>query len=136
MLMQKMRIFPTLSTPDILLDPDGIIMIEGRSMNANIKEFSETIDNWVDKYLSDPAEITKVDLYFEYLSTNNLIFYRSLLLKISMVLLKRKKYVINWIYDEGDFDIMEKGENISSSVGVDVNFIMIEDSFFNGVSLN
>ncbi len=134
--MQKMRIFPTLSTPDILLDPDGIIMIEGRSMNANIKEFSETIDNWVDKYLSDPAEITKVDLYFEYLSTNNLIFYRSLLLKISMVLLKRKKYVINWIYDEGDFDIMEKGENISSSVGVDVNFIMIEDSFFNGVSLN
>ena len=136
MLMQKMRIFPTLSTPDILLDPDGIIKIEGRSMNANIKEFSETIDNWVDKYLADPAEITKVDLYFEYLSTNNLIFYRSLLLKISMVLLKRKKYVINWIYDEGDIDIMEKGENISSSVGVDVNFIMIEDSFFNGVSLN
>lgn len=136
MLMQKMRIFPTLSTPDILLDPDGIIKIEGRSMNANIKEFSETIDNWVDKYLADPAEITKVDLYFEYLSTNNLIFYRSLLLKISMVLLKRKKYVINWIYDEGDLDIMEKGENISSSVGVDVNFIMIEDSFFNGVSLN
>lgn len=136
MLMQKMRIFPTLSTPDILLDPDGIIKIEGRSKNANIKEFSETIDNWVDKYLADPAEITKVDLYFEYLSTNNLIFYRSLLLKISMVLLKRKKYVINWIYDEGDLDIMEKGENISSSVGVDVNFIMIEDSFFNGVSLN
>lgn len=134
--MQKMRIFPTLSTPDILLDPDGIIKIEGRSMNANIKEFSETIDNWVDKYLADPAEITKVDLYFEYLSTNNLIFYRSLLLKISMVLLKRKKYVINWIYDEGDIDIMEKGENISSSVGVDVNFIMIEDSLFNGVSLN
>ena len=134
--MQKMRIFPTLSTPDILLDPDGIIKIEGRSMNADIKEFSETIDSWVDRYLADPAEITKVDLYFEYLSTNNLIFYRSLLLKISMVLLKRKKYIINWIYDEGDIDIMEKGENISSSVGVDVNFIMIEDSFFNGVSLN
>jgi len=134
--MQKMRIFPTLSTPDILLDPDGIIKIEGRSMNANIKEFSETIDNWVDRYLADPAEITKVDLYFEYLSTNNLIFYRSLLLKISMVLLKRKRYIINWIYDEGDTDIMEKGENISSSVGVDVNFIMIEDSLFNGVSLN
>lgn len=134
--MQKMRIFPTLSTPDILLDPDGIIKIEGRSMNANIKEFSETIDNWVDRYLADPAEITKVDLYFEYLSTNNLIFYRSLLLKISMVLLKRKKYIINWIYDEGDIDIMEKGENISSSVGVDVNFIMIEDSLFYGVSLN
>ena len=134
--MQKIRIFPTLSTPDILLDPDGIIKIEGRSMNVNVMEFSEPVDSWVDRYLADPADITKVDLYFEYLSTNNLIFYRSLLLKISMVLLKHKKYIINWIYDEGDVDIMEKGEIISTSVGVDINFIMIEDSLINGVSLN
>lgn len=134
--MQKIRIFPTLSTPDILLDPDGIIKIEGRSMNVNVMEFSEPVDSWVDRYLADPADITKVDLYFEYLSTNNLIFYRSLLLQISMVLLKHKKYIINWIYDEGDVDIMEKGEIISTSVGVDINFIMIEDSLINGVSLN
>jgi hypothetical protein len=41
--------------------------------------------------------------------------------------LKNKKYIINWYYDEGDEDIIEKGEYISSITEVPFNFIMISD---------
>jgi hypothetical protein len=33
--------------------------------------------------------------------------------------------MINWYYEEGDEDILEKGENISSVLDVIFNFIMI-----------
>jgi hypothetical protein len=131
--MQKLRILPTNSTPEIILEPEGMIKIRGRSMYATMKEFTDQTDNWIIEYLSDPADITYVDFHFEYVSTNNLIFYRTLLEKIAQVILRKKKYVINWIYDEGDIDIIEKGENISSSTGINFNFIMISDPFIDSL---
>jgi hypothetical protein len=38
-----------------------------------------------------------------------------------------KKYSINWYYEEGDEDILEKGEDISSALNIPFNFIMISD---------
>jgi hypothetical protein len=123
----KKKIQPTKSTPEISFDPNGMIKIKGRSMIGNIVEFSKQINDWVDKYLLDPADLTCVDFYLEYLNTNNLIFYVSLLKKIETVKLKDKKFIINWYYEEGDEDIIEKGEYISSVLDVPYNFIMLSD---------
>ncbi len=123
----KKKIQPTKSTPEISLDPNGMIRIKGRSMIGNIVEFSRQIDDWIDKYLLNPADLTCVDFHLEYLNTNNLIFYVSLLKKIETVKLKDKKFMINWYYEEGDEDIIEKGEYISSVLDVPYNFIMLSD---------
>jgi hypothetical protein len=117
----------TKSTPEVVLDPDGVIIIRGRSMNPNVADFASRIEDWIDKYLSDPADLTSVDLYLEYINTNNFKFYISLLGKIESLKLKNKKYIFNWYYDEGDNDILEKGEYISAAVEVPFNFIMISD---------
>ena len=127
----KKKIQPTKSTPEITLNPNGMIRIKGRSMIGNIIEFSRQIDDWIDKYLIDPADLTCVDFYLEYLNTNNLKFYISLLKKIETVKLKNKKLMINWYYEEGDEDIIEKGEYISSVLDVPYNFIMLSD-LYNG----
>jgi len=127
----KKKIQPTKSTPEITLNPNGMIRIKGRSMIGNIIEFSKQIDDWIDKYLIDPADLTCVDFYLEYLNTNNLKFYISLLKKIETVKLKNKKLMINWYYEEGDEDIIEKGEYISSVLDVPYNFIMLSD-LYNG----
>jgi hypothetical protein len=123
----KKKIQPTKSTPEITLNPNGMIRIKGRSMIGNIIEFSRQIDDWIDKYLIDPADLTCVDFYLEYLNTNNLKFYISLLKKIETVKLKNKKLMINWYYEEGDEDIIEKGEYISSVLDIPYNFIMLSD---------
>lgn len=125
MLLTGKNIAPTKNTPEITLNPEGIIRIKGRSMIDNVIQFSKEMDIWVNKYICDPADLTCVDFYMEYLNTNNLIFYISLFKKIETVRLKNKKFMVNWYYDEGDEDILEKGEYISSVVEVPFNFIMI-----------
>ena len=125
-LLEK-KIIAKKKTPEFILRPDGIIKITGRSMIENISQFSEEIEDWIDKYICDPADLTCVDIYLEYLNTNNLKFFTSLLMKIESVKLKNKKYMINWYYEDGDEDMIEKGDYISSVLDVPFNLIMISD---------
>ncbi len=123
----KKKIQPTKSTPEVTLNPNGMIIIKGRSMIENLTEFSNLVDDWVSKYLVNPAEVTCIDFHLEYLNTNNLKFYIELLKKIETVKLKNKKFMINWYYEEGDEDIIEKGEYISSVIDIPSNFVMIAE---------
>ncbi|HEY5124358.1 MAG TPA: DUF1987 domain-containing protein [Ignavibacteria bacterium] len=131
MSVKELQILPTKHTPEISLNPEGIIKIRGRSMNGNVTKFYKQIEDWIDKYICNPADLTCVDFYLEYLNTNNLKFYISLLNKIESVKLKNKKYIINWYYEEGDEDILEKGEYISSVLDVPFNLIMNSEDINN-----
>jgi hypothetical protein len=121
----ELRILPTKDTPEIILNPDGMIKIVGRSMFANVDDFTKQLEVWIEEYICDPADITCVDFHLEYLSTNNQKFYITLLRKIEPIKLMNKKYIINWYYEEGDEDILEKGEYISSVVEISFHFVMI-----------
>ena len=125
--MNELRILPTKYTPEISLYPNGIIKIRGRSMIANVTEFSKQIEDWIDIYICHPADLTCVDFHLEYLNTNNLKFYISLLSKIASIKSLNKKYIINWYYEEDDEDILDKGESISSILDIPFNFIIIPD---------
>jgi hypothetical protein len=125
--MLEKKILSTKGTPEICLNPEGIIKIRGRSMIENVAEFSKQIEDWIDEYICDPADLTCVDIYLEYFNEINLKVYISLLKKIASIKLKNKKYIINWYYEEGDEEILEKGEYISSVLDVPFNFIMISD---------
>lgn len=127
MSVNELRILPTKDTPEIILNPDGMIRIVGRSMFADVNDFTKQLEVWIEQYICDPAEITCVDFHLEYLSTNNQKFYLTLLRKIELIKLKNKKYIINWYYEEGDEDILEKGEYISSVMEISFNFVMIPD---------
>jgi len=126
--MQEKKIIPTKNTPEISLNPDGVIKITGRSMNGKISEFEEQIENWIDEYIINPPELTCVHINLEYFDEINLKIYYSLLKKIESIKYKDKKYIINWYYEEDDEDILEKGEKISTILNIPFNFIMIGDS--------
>jgi hypothetical protein len=122
------KILSTDSTPEIILNPDGIITIRGRSMNGNIDELNSEIEEWIDKYITNPAEVTYVDFYLEYFNKANSRVIISWLKKIETLTLKSKKYIITWYYEEGDEDILEKGEYFSSELNIPFNFIEIYDA--------
>ena len=114
MLLTGKKIAATQSTPEVILDPDGVITIRGKSMNKNATEFYNQVDSWIDTYICNPADLTRVDIYMEYFNGSNSIIFNSLIRKISAVKLKNKEFVINWYYEEDDDDILAQGENISS----------------------
>lgn len=125
MMLTVKNIAPTNSTPGVILDPDGTIIIKGRLMNKNEPEFYKQIESWIDIYVHNPADITCVDIYLEYFNGVNSIIFNSLLKKISKVRLKNKELVINWYYEEDDDDILAQGENISSVLDIPINFVLM-----------
>jgi hypothetical protein len=126
--MLEKRILSTNSTPEINLNPYGVIEIRGRSMGRNLCEFSKQIEDWIKEYILEPPELTCIDFYLEYLKGLDINIYISLLKKITSISLKNKKYIINWHYEEGDEDILEKGECISLVLDIPFNFIKTCDT--------
>lgn len=128
MLIQGGKILSTAKTPEIILNPEGIIRIKGRWMMENSDVFSRILSDWYDAYIFNLPEITAVDIYLEYFSSLNLVILISLLRKFLCIKLMHKELPINWYYKEGDEDILDLGEYISSILGAPFNFIKISDN--------
>lgn len=123
MIKDRLHIKPTDTTPEVILDPKGIINIQGRGMVLNETRVPEQIMNWLDNYLLNPAETTDVIIEFEYLNSFSTRILISILRIISQVVLLNKKLVIHWYYEEDDEDILERGEYISETLDMPIEFI-------------
>jgi hypothetical protein len=123
--MEELRISPTKNSPEIILSPDGMIKIMGRSIQENVAEFFESVEAWVTEYIEVPAEITIVDMNLEYFNSASAKVFVHLLEQLKHVSLKNKKFIFNWYYEDGDDDILERGEYFSSILDVPFNFIKI-----------
>jgi hypothetical protein len=122
MSLDKVHILPTRSTPEVFLNPEGIIKIKGRAMDESKEKVPEQIADWIDAYLLNPADLTKVVIALEFLNSFNTLVIISILRKISQVLQQKKELVIHWFYEEDDVDIFERGECISSTINIPIEF--------------
>ncbi|MBA4322825.1 MAG: nuclear pore complex subunit [Odoribacter sp.] len=123
--MQETRILPTKNSPEIIMNPEGIFKIRGRSIHENATEFFEPVIAWINEYIEDPADVTSVDMILEYFNSASAKVFIQILQKLTYVQLKHKKFIFNWYYEEGDEDILERGEYFSSVLDVPFNFIKI-----------
>jgi hypothetical protein len=120
-------ILPTKNTPEVILDPNGIIKITGRLIPENAEDFFIPIEKWIDEYFKNPAEITYVEISLEYINSVGSKYLLDLIRKITDIHLKKnsKKFIINWYYTDEDEDMLEKGTIFSSKSDVPFNFIKI-----------
>jgi uncharacterized protein with WD repeat len=123
MMQGEIHILPTDNTPEFLFSPDGMFKIRGRGLYGNMTKETDQIVTWIDEYLLNPAETTYVTIAFEYLNSFSTTILVSILRKLSHVILKSDKLVIQWYYEEGDEDILERGEYISSTFNIPIEFI-------------
>jgi hypothetical protein len=123
--MEELKFAPTKNTPEIVLNPNGKIRIKGRSIHENAADFFAPVEDWVSDYILSPANVTSVDISLDYFNSASTKIFISLLQKITYVTLKHKKFVINWFYEDGDEDILERGEYFASVLDVPVNFVRI-----------
>ena len=123
--MEALNISPTKNTQEIILNPEGIIKIRGRSISSNVTVFFAPVDNWITEYIKTPAEVTCVDMNLEYFNSGSAKMLINILQKITYVSLKNKKFIFNWYFEEGDEDILEHGEYFASALDVPFNFIRI-----------
>ena len=127
MITNEVHILPTKKTPEVLLNPKGTIKIKGRAIDESRTGIPEQIMNWIDAYVSDPAESTEVIIALEFLNSVNSIILTSTLKKISEVIQHGKELVIHWYYEEDDEDLFERGEYISSTLNIPIEFIPVNN---------
>jgi hypothetical protein len=127
MSLEKVHILPSEKTPEIDLNPNGSIKISGRAIDENIRKAPEQVMNWLENYISDPAEKTDVTVALEYLNSFNTIILTSILRKIYQVKQKSKDIVIKWYIENDDDDLRDRGESISTAFNLPIEFYGVED---------
>lgn len=120
---EEVHILPTNTTPEIILNPGGKIKIRGRAIDESRAKVPEQVQNWIDDYILDPAELTEVTIALEFLNSFNTIILTTTLKKITQVSQLGKKLIIRWYYEEDDVDLFERGEYISSTINFPIEFI-------------
>ena len=113
----------THKTPAIVFRTDGYFKISGRSIHENPETFYEPLVEWVSAYIEQPVQETVIDIAIEYFNSSSAKYVLSILQTLSQLVQEEKMLTINWFYEEGDDDILERGQYYSSVLGVPFNFI-------------
>lgn len=116
----------TRKTPEVSLDPGGKIKIAGRSIPEDASRFYDSILAWVLEYCSSPKDKTVVDIELEYFNSASAKYILQILRELSELRSANKELNVNWYYEVGDDDILERGEYYASILDLNVNFVETE----------
>ncbi len=123
--MEPLLIESTNRTPLISLSPSGKFKIHGRSIHENPVKFFEPVIDWMDNYVLKPEETTVFDIKLEYFNSSSQRFILDVL-RILTDNLEGKKLIINWYYESGDDDLLERGQYYESILNKKFNLIEFE----------
>ena len=120
-------ISPSKNTPEVILDQKGTIKLTGRLIPGNAEYFFNPIEDWINEYFKNPADITTVEICIEYINSTGTTYLLDLIHKITHIHLRKntKKFIIKWYYNDEDEDMLEQGTFFSSDLDVPFNFIRL-----------
>jgi hypothetical protein len=121
--MDNLLIESTKKTPEIAFHADGRFRISGRSIPEDATKFYDDLFDWVYNYCQTPSESTTVDIELEYFNSGSSKALLHILRALTEISRKGNKLTINWYYEVGDDDIMERGEYYESILEIKFNFI-------------
>ena len=121
--MDNLLIENTKKTPKVSFSNEGRIRISGRSTPEDASKFYDALYVWISEYCKDPNEITTVDIELEYFNSGTSKSLLNILKELVNSVTASHKLIINWYYEEGDDDILERGEYYESILDVKFNYI-------------
>jgi hypothetical protein len=124
--MDNLLIESTKKTPEVSFNVDGRIKISGRSIPEDATKFYDDLYEWIFYYCQNPPESTTIDIELEYFNSGSSKAILHILRALVDIGKKGHKMTINWYYEEGDDDIMERGEYYESILETKFNFIETE----------
>lgn len=126
--MEKIFIEPTRVTPLVNFNPEeGFLEIKGRSSPENSILFYQKIIDNLDEYANSGKSEFTANFSFEYFNTSSSKCLFDLFKKISLIKEKGVNLIINWYYEEDDEDMMEAGEDYADLLGLEFNYLEIEE---------
>lgn len=122
--MENLIIKATSRTPEVDFNVDGNIRIRGRSIPEDAGLFYNHLYSWIFRYCMSPLPETFVNLELEYMNSGSAKSILQLLRELSNVTHSgNHQLIINWYYEIGDEDMLEKGEYFQSILKHKFTFI-------------
>jgi len=101
----------------------GIFNFKGRSILTDPKVFFEPVNNWVNRYLKQPAEETVVNVQLDYIDTASTQSLYQILRQLNTVRKKGLVMMVNWYIEDEDPEMKELGEMVEQRLGMEFQYI-------------
>lgn len=121
--MENLIIEATKNTPYIFFRPDGYINISGRSIHEDPVMFYRPLVDWIKQYCFNSGKDTTIDIKLEYFNSGSSRFLLDILKRLHTLRDKGLKVKVNWHFEEGDDDILERGQYFASILKTRFDFI-------------
>ncbi|MFC2152146.1 DUF1987 domain-containing protein [Bacteroidota bacterium] len=127
--MEPLTISATNDSPGINFDKQlGKFLIFGKSFPEEVRNFFDPALIWLDEYIQDPNDETKIEFRLEYYnSATSTMLLEILYVLERLIKEKGKKLTIIWNYLEVDDDMLESGKEFEEMVKIPFEFKIIED---------
>jgi hypothetical protein len=116
-----------LDTPYVHLEK-GLIEISGRLLPENVLIFFNPIDNWIIKYLDQPASFTQINLFLTYINSCSAKHLSDLLKALDNKYQEGYDMKITYTYEEGDETALEVGHDLESLLNIPFEYIQTESN--------
>jgi hypothetical protein len=116
-------------TPSIYFNPKkGVLDIRGKSSPENPLLFYRHLHENIDAFATSDNENLILNVAYEYFNTSSSKCIYILFKKLADLKEQYRKYVmVNWYYEEGDEDMQEAGEDLSSLFNYEFNYVEIPE---------
>ena len=122
--MKKYELQGTPKTPAVLFDPEqGQLTFTGRSVHENSDKFYTPIFELLQEYAASPADETMVRFELEYFNTSSAKYILDLIKKLEEMKLSGNSVKVEWIFEEGDLDMEEAGQDYNDLVDLDLEVV-------------
>lgn len=105
----------------------GVLLLSGRSIPENAREFYRPMIEWIEKYNANPKQQTVFDICLEYFNTSSSKAIFDLFKTAESLNLKGNSTVIvKWKYENDDWEMRDAGLEYSRIIQIPVEMIEIE----------
>lgn len=103
----------------------GKIQLSGRSIPEDAVAFYQPLLIWIEEYIKNPEELTKVIFKIEYINSGSNRFVYNILKLFEKCYKQGNKVTFEWYYEEDDDTIKNLGEDFKTLMEAPFNLVII-----------
>lgn len=108
----------TKNSPRVVLDPNGELLIQGRSIIEDTTVFYKTLIDWVKNLTCSQMNVVVKMEYMNTSSSKQLLTVLKALASNSSV----RSIYVKWFYEEDDEDMLDLGKDYESLIHIPFDF--------------
>jgi hypothetical protein len=124
--MDHLVIAQTEKTPLVSFLSNGLMEINGKSLDEDSQEFWNPIVTWVKTYSLNPSTKTCLNLFIESLDNCSSVALLEVLVVLKEMLKEGNEVHVHWNYEENDIAMLELGKDMEQLTQIGFEFDVLK----------